>query len=382
MTFQRSYRRGDTGPVVAEIRSKLAVLGLLPESERRARAADPSRAVFDEACDRAVRHFQQQRAITADGLVGPQTYRLLDEARWRLGDRLLSYTVSHMITGDDVAQLQRRLLDMGFACGQVDGIFGPQTEHALRDFQRNIGLSADGQCGPATLQALDRLNRTVVGGAPHAMRETEAIHSSGPSLVGKMIVIDPGHGGVDRGWVRGDLAESEIVWDLANRVEGRLTAMGVRAYPSRAAETAPEDAARAAFANDVNADLMISLHVDGLPASEASGVATYYYGNDRAGHDSAVGQQFAGLVQREIVARTGMRDCKTHPKTWDLLRRTRMPAVRIELGYLTNAEDAARLADPSFRDRAAEAIVVAVQRLYLPPEDDVATGVMRLPSFV
>ncbi len=52
--------------------------------------------------------------------------------------------------------------------------------------------------------------------------------------------------------------------------------------------------------------------------------------------------------------------------TWDLLRRTRMPAVRLDLGYLTNPGDAARLADPSFRDLVAEAIVVAVQRLYLP----------------
>ena len=85
-------------------------------------------------------------------------------------------------------------------------------------------------------------------------------------------------------------------------------------------------------------------------------------------------------MQREICARTDLVDCRTHPKTWDLLRRTRMPAVRIELGYLTNAGDAARLADPAFRDVLAEAVVAAVQRLYLPPDQDAETGFLRIPA--
>jgi len=65
---------------------------------------------------------------------------------------------------------------------------------------------------------------------------------------------------------------------------------------------------------------------------------------------------------------------------WDLLRRTRMPAVRIEVGYLTNPGDGARLADPAFRDVVAEAVVVAVQRLYLPPDQDAETGFLRIPA--
>ena len=55
-----------------------------------------------------------------------------------------------------------------------------------------------------------------------------------------------------------------------------------------------------------------------------------------------------------------------------------MPAVRVEVGYVTNPEDAARLADPAFRDVVAEAVVVAVQRLYLAPESDPHTGVLRI----
>jgi N-acetylmuramoyl-L-alanine amidase len=373
------YRLGDAGPAVAEIRAKLVRIGMLPEQG----TGEPvDEAVFDHEMDRAVRDFQQQRGVTVDGIVGPRTYRLLDEARWRLGDRILGYAVSHLMAGDDVAALQRRLLDMGFDCGRVDGIFGPDTETALREFQRNVGVPPDGTCGPQTFKALDRLTRTVRGGRPHALREETAIASSGPALSGKVVVVDPGHGGPDRGVAAFGLQEAAVVDDLAARVEGRLSATGVLAFLTRGPDSSIDEAERAGFANTAEADLLISLHVDAHPSPLAQGVATFYYGNDRHGHSSVVGERFAELVQREIVARTDLVDCRSHGRTWDLLRHTRMPAVRIELGYLTNPGDAARLADPALRDAVAEAIVVAVGRLYLPPEDDAPTGTLRIPELI
>ncbi len=188
-----SYRRGDTGAAVAEIRAKLAVLGLLEDGEG-AELLDPAGALFDEATDRAVRTFQQARGISVDGVVGPRTYHALDEARWRLGDRILFFVPARLMAGDDVATLQQRMLDMGFDCGRVDGLFGVETEQALREFQRNIGVTADGTCGPATFKALTQLTRTVVGGSPHAMRDSEAISRAGPALAGKLVIIDPGAG--------------------------------------------------------------------------------------------------------------------------------------------------------------------------------------------
>ena len=94
--------------------------------------------------DAAVRAFQQQQGLNVDGIVGPETFRRLEEVRWRLGDRVLSYSAGHMLIGEDALALQRRLTDMGFDSGRVDGIFGPSTDHALRDFQRNVGLEPDG----------------------------------------------------------------------------------------------------------------------------------------------------------------------------------------------------------------------------------------------
>ena len=133
------------------------------------------------------------------------------------------------------------------------------------------------------------------------------------------------------------------------------------------------DVARAQLANELDADLLVSLHLDAHANPAADGVATYHYGTAN-GATSTVGERLAGLVQREIVVRTGMRDCRTHAKTWELLRLTRMPAVRVELGYLTSPADRARLTDPGFRDTVADAILAAVQRMYYPVEADVPTG--------
>ncbi len=362
------YRRGSTGPAVAEVQSALAGLGLLAEV--------PDESVFDEATDRALREFQQRRGLTVDGIVGPETWRALSSARWRLGDRLLSLA-SRPFVGDDVAALQERLLELGYDAGRVDGIFGVQTQRALRAFQRERGLVPDGTCGPATLRDLKQLGRLVTGGRPQRLRESEQLHQAGSALAGKTVVLDPGHGGRDRGVTGHGLEEAAVVEDLAARLAGRLAASGVRADLTRGPDGCPSDAERAAFANDIGADLLLSLHVDRADSPRPHGVATYHFGSGSGVH-STVGEQLASLVQREVVARTDLLDCRVHGKTWEILRLTRMPAVRLELGHLSHAGDAARLADPAFRDTVAEALLVSVQRLYLPPDLDAPTGVLRL----
>jgi len=376
------YRRGDSGPAIAEIRDKLARLGLLD--------SDAGSDSYDEPLDRAVRTFQQRRGLRVDGVVGSETYRALDEARWRLGDRTLSHTINHPYVGDDVVALQQRLLDLGFDPGRSDGIFGISTEAALRDFQRNVGLAADGILGPTTLAALGRLRRTVTGGSPSAQREEEQLRRGSGSLSGRVVVLDPGHGGDDLGACGHELAEAEVALDLATRIEGRLGALGVDTFLTRGEGTCPTDEERARFANETEADLLLSLHTDAALSAGPRGVASYYYGTgSEAGAApaegervvrSAVGERLAQLVQNEIVARTDLLDCRIHPKTWQLLRMTRMPAVRIDVGYVTNARDAVRLGTAEFRDAVAEAVVAAVQRLYLPPDRDIATGQFRMPA--
>lgn len=365
-------RRGATGSAVAEIRGMLATIGLLNNTDPR------STHQFDDSTELAVRHFQQRRGISVDGAVGTETYSALTGAHWKLGDRVLAHESGQLLTGDDVTELQTQLIEIGFHLSRADGIFGGSTAEALRAFQRDYGLIADGICGPATLRALRQLGRRVVGGRPQLLRDMVAVADAGPSLLDKRIVIDAGHGGADTGVVTDGVTEADIVWDLASRLEGRLAALGVQSWPTRGPGNGPSEEERARLANDVGADLVLSLHVDGFPSPLANGVAAYYYGAGES--SSTIGERLADLAQRELVARTGLGDNRIHGKTWALLKLTRMPAVRVELGYLTSPADRAKLCDARYRDTMAEGLLVAVQRLYLPTADDPTTGVMRIPA--
>jgi N-acetylmuramoyl-L-alanine amidase len=361
-------RRGDSGPAVVEIRAKLREYGLLAPP-----GPAPSENYFDDDVEHAVQAFQQHRGLITDGIVGHATYRALREASWKLGDRMLALLVSSPMSGDDVAQLQERLLELGYDPGRPGGVFDDMTENALRGFQRDYGLTPDGVCGPATLRSLRQLGRKVTGGRPGLLREQELLRRAGPRLRGKRIVVDPGHGGQDRGVQVSGVDEADLVWDLGRRLVGRMAATGMEALLSRREDTCPADAERATFANAAGADLVLSLHTDANHSMHAQGLATFHFGNG-SGATSTVGEALAGLIQRELLTRTAMLNCGSQARTWELLRLTRMPTVRVEIGYLTNMGDRQKLLDPAFRDIVAEGILVAVKRLYLLGQDDQPTG--------
>jgi N-acetylmuramoyl-L-alanine amidase len=334
--------------------------------------------IFDEKLTQGIKAFQQERGLTATGVINEITARSLEEARFKLGDRVLSLNSASIMRGDDVSNLQDRLIQMGFNCGKVDGIFGANTERAVKEFQKSVGITSDGKCGPATLISLMRLVKTVSGGAPNQLRETLKHSVRSPALANKVIVIDPSWGGEFTGESANGVVESEIVFDLAQRLEGRLIALGVNVVLTRSANNSPLEIDRIKVANSVNADLVIALKVDSYKNENANGVATYFYGRDDKGVRSVVGERFANLIQREICARTDLLNCQTHAKSWDLLRLTIAPTVRIDLGYLSSPYDAKRLATAAFRDQLAEAMIVAIQRLYLSAEDDAKTGTLKI----
>ena len=359
---------GDRSDAVAVIANTLTRLGI---------HSNPT-DLFDEGLAQAIRAFQQERGLTATGLINEITQRCLDEARWKLGDRILALQSDSLMRGDDVSNLQDRLIQMGFNCGKVDGIYGSRTEASVKEFQKSVGVVVDGKCGPVTLISLMRLVKTVSGGAPTALRESVRHAVASPALASKVIVIDPSWGGDFTGENQNGVIESEVVFDLAQRLEGRLIALGVNVVLTRSAKNSPLEKDRIATANSVNADLVIALKVDIYKNEKANGVATYYYGRDGAGVHSVVGERFANLIQREICARTDLLNCRTHAKGWDLLKLTTAPTVRIDLGYLSNPQDAKRLGSPAFRDQLAEAMIVAIQRLYLSSDDDAKTGTLRI----
>ena len=209
-----------------------------------------------------------------------------------------------------------------------------QTDAALREFQKGVGVTADGTCGPDTFRAFDRLVRTISGGNAASLREHVTLTELQTGVADKVVVLDPG-----------DTVDADLCHAIAVRVEGRLAALGTQVLLTRPAHRDPDagfpdDPARAAFANETGADLVVSLHVDRVASPLPNGLVTFYFGDPRGGTHSPSGRILAERVQEELAARTDLLDCQTHPRTWDLLRMTRMPAVRVELGYLSNEADA------------------------------------------
>jgi peptidoglycan hydrolase-like protein with peptidoglycan-binding domain len=145
----RAIRKGDRGAAVEDIQRRLIVLG----AELGPTGVD---GVFLGATYAAVHAFQGDHRLGEDGEVGPETWAALVDATFTLGDRLL-YLRFPYLHGEDVRSLQGALNALGFACGEVDGIFGAFTERAVRDFQANTALAADGVVGPDTVRALEAL---------------------------------------------------------------------------------------------------------------------------------------------------------------------------------------------------------------------------------
>jgi N-acetylmuramoyl-L-alanine amidase len=344
-------RRGSAGPEVEDVQRRLADLGLDVGSD--------DRGVFEAHTEGAVRAFQQARGLVADGVVGPDTWRVLVEAGYDLGDRTL-YARHPMLRGDDARELQSRLNHLGFDAGNIDGIYGPDTEGAVRDFQLNVGLPVDGIAGAETLSALRRLHRQHQSAPAVSVKEREGLRRGRRgSLVGVRVLIDPAHGPDDPGVVGPDgTPEHEIAWQLANRVVGRLIALGGQAILSRGPSNTPSPSRRARLANDEGVELVVSLHLNGLTSPSACGVAGYYFGTDRS--SSEAGRELADRAVDAVAAATGAPNCRAHPAASTILRETRAPAFVLEPGFLTHPQEGLRLADADYQDTVADALILAL----------------------
>jgi peptidoglycan hydrolase-like protein with peptidoglycan-binding domain len=116
--------------------------------------------IYSDATVHAVSAFQRSTRLPVTGALDPLTAQQLGQYQYDLGDRLL-YRQDPPLVGHDVAELQASLAQLGFDPGTVDGLFGNDTDHALRDFQLNCGLEASGTLTRATLTELRRLRPTV-----------------------------------------------------------------------------------------------------------------------------------------------------------------------------------------------------------------------------
>ena len=195
---------------------------------------------------------------------------------------------------------------------------------------------------------------------------------AGTSL--KTICLDPGHGGKDTGGVSGKHLEKRYTLSLAKALAGRLRAAGFKVLLTRTKDKFIELEDRPAFANQHRADLFISLHFNVNPRGQASGVEVYCLTPAMTSSTNARGKLadktplpgnrhdarnilLAYQLQKSLVSKLSVEDRGLRRARFGVLCTAAMPAVLIEGGFLSDASEQKKIADPKYRTRMAEAIV-------------------------
>ena len=206
----------------------------------------------------------------------------------------------------------------------------------------------------------------ILSGKTGVTLHLRAPRNTGGKLSEKVIVIDPGHGGAQAGarWREGKtvIEEKTIVLAIALHVAELLSREGAKVILTRAEDKAVGLYERTALANSANAHFFISIHCDSNPRPNSASGTTIYYHKDDA-DSRALGQ----AILNEIVKVSGLpsrgvrSDSVLYQSGLAVLRTSTMPAVLIEVGYLNHAFDRAKLVQPAFQKRIAEAIVRGIK---------------------
>lgn len=291
----RLYRLGDEGNAVRDIQDRLAALGFAAPIDQR--------GSFDPATRDAVVAFQRAKGLDADGIVGPDTWRSLYEAGYRLGDRLI-FMRRPMIRGEDVAELQARLNTLGFDSGKVDGIFGPDTERAVIEFQHNRGLAEDGRVGPEVVTEISLVTRGEMRGGRHAIREREWLRRLPRTVAGARIYLDADCR---------DPRESREAWEAATAAALSIQEAGGLPMMSRSQDTKLPERVRARRANRLGSDVIIAFRISNEETDHV-----FYFSSELS--TSAAGHQLATA----IAAAAGG---STEGRASAMLKETRAPAA-------------------------------------------------------
>ena len=287
-------RRGDAGEAVRDLQERLALIGYGSGGDHQE---------FGAATEASLRQFQNDRGLVVDGICGPQSWHALVEADHRLGDRLLYYRAP-MMRGDDVAEVQRRLGQLGFDANWIDGILGPRTQTAIRQFQQNVGLPDDGVVGRSTVEALERLTRRTAAEVTIAeVREHERLRHQPSRVEGRRVVV-------------GDTGELPVI---AQAVARRLRHVGAEVLSF----STPDLSHQARMSNQWNGDIYLGVTL----AVDNFGFSYFATRGFESVGGRALAQRFSEMLAPVLAVPTPATAMRL-----PILRETRMPAVWCRLG--------------------------------------------------
>jgi N-acetylmuramoyl-L-alanine amidase len=298
----RLYKVGDEGRDVRDIQDRLAALGFESSPD------DPG--IFGEGTKTAVSCFQKDKGLDADGVVGPDTWRSLYEAGYRLGDRLLVMR-RPMIRGADVAELQSRLNSLGFDSGKVDGIFGQKTEAAVTDFQHNRNLAEDGRAGPEVVTEIHLVTRGGMKEGRETIREREWLRHLPATMAGVRIFLDADCR---------DPEEAQDAWDAASSAALSIQDAGGVPVMSRSGDVTLPERVRARRANQFGSDLIVAFRLN-----REGDDSVFFFASEHSA-------SFAGeLLARSLALTVGG---TVEGRASAILKETRAPAAIVALRSL------------------------------------------------
>ncbi|HHV95456.1 MAG TPA: N-acetylmuramoyl-L-alanine amidase [Clostridiaceae bacterium] len=185
--------------------------------------------------------------------------------------------------------------------------------------------------------------------------EEEASRSAKP-YSGKIVVIDPGHGGYETGAVHGGIKEKDLNLDIALRLEKLLKNEGIIVYMTRKDDRYVNLYSRSGLANSVNADMLVSIH-NNADWYNTSGTMTLYYPETAMKRNGITSKDLAAIIQKEVSSYLGTKNIGIISRTnLAVLRTSKVPAVIVEVGYMTNKNELKKLSTAEYRQKAAEAI--------------------------
>jgi N-acetylmuramoyl-L-alanine amidase len=194
-----------------------------------------------------------------------------------------------------------------------------------------------------------------------------------------LVVIDPGHGGQDSGTKKSGMVEKDLTLDVAHRVERLLQERGIVAVLTRTNDSYVSLQDRAMIATNQPQSVLVSIHFDEGGRSAATGIETYYAAHPVSLSERVASwlpflqrtsseppdlesQSLASFLQESLVTHTHAVNRGTRPEQFFVIANARHPAVLVEGGFLTNQDDAAKLANADYREQMAAGIAEGIVR--------------------
>ena len=277
------------------------------------------------------------------------------------GDSAISYTVTRM------KDPERLVIDIRNADkGDIAELIPVNQEYLSQVRVSQFSLN------PMTVRIVADLSKVYAYKlALSADKHILTVSFSEPTIRGKTIVVDAGHGGYDPGakGVTG-LEEKKVNLDIALKVQKLLTDMGANVIMTRSDDTFIPLSQRATIANNAYADVFVSIHSNSSTSPSLGGTSTYYYApgsNALLYSQLAQRSSLAEKVQYQLAQNLGIRNIGTLTANFAVLRETTMPSILAEIAFLSNKSEEALLKDDAFRDKAAQAIAQGLVEYFASP---------------